>query len=113
MTTLRPGEAKGWLQAVRHEHWLMMDAERRVTGCVCGYVASEDDCGYGDGTVMHIVAAAYPAIARAVAIGIADQCDHMWRSADRADNGSEYTHGCMDALAQCADVARSYVKEDQ
>ncbi len=67
MTTLRPGEAKGWLQAVRHEHWLMMDAERRVTGCVCGYVASEDDCGYGDGTVMHIVAAAYPAIARAVA----------------------------------------------
>lgn len=40
-------------------HWLVMDDERQITGCHCGLLADESDCGYGDGIVKHMMELAF------------------------------------------------------
>lgn len=35
-------------------HWLIVDDDRRVTGCHCGFPAAESDEGYGDSVVGHL-----------------------------------------------------------
>jgi hypothetical protein len=35
-------------------HWLVMDGDRRVVRCHCGFPAPPDDDGYGDAVVDHI-----------------------------------------------------------
>jgi len=39
-------------------HWMKFDDDRMILGCQCGFAADESDCGFGDGTLDHIVEAA-------------------------------------------------------
>jgi hypothetical protein len=41
--------------SVHDEHWLRMDDERQIVGCHCGFMANENDCGYGDSVLKHVV----------------------------------------------------------
>lgn len=36
-------------------HWLIFNAEREVVGCHCGFVAADEDEGYGDSVVDHLL----------------------------------------------------------
>ena len=36
-------------------HWLRMNVGRAIFGCHCGFEASDDDAGYGDSVIYHIV----------------------------------------------------------
>lgn len=36
-------------------HWLMMNDDREITGCMCGFPASPEDAGYGDSILKHIL----------------------------------------------------------
>jgi hypothetical protein len=41
--------------AILVSHWLRFDEGRYVTGCQCGFVAYDEDEGYGDSVIAHIV----------------------------------------------------------
>lgn len=36
-------------------HWLMFNEAREVVGCHCGFVAADEDEGYGDSVVDHLL----------------------------------------------------------
>lgn len=68
------------------EHWLKFGNERWIVGCQCGFVASEDDCGWGDSVVGHIAAAVRAderakvlAEVEAQAVGIGEVADLLRR----------------------------------
>ena len=43
--------------AMRTQHWLLFDADHKVTGCRCGFAADPGDEGWGDSVVEHLLAA--------------------------------------------------------
>lgn len=37
------------------DHWLIVDDDRRILRCRCGFVAFDEDNGYGDSVVDHLI----------------------------------------------------------
>lgn len=47
-------------EKLRQKHWLLFapadeSGFRAVTGCMCGFAALDDDCGYGESVTVHLM----------------------------------------------------------
>lgn len=42
-------------ESVARMHWLLFNQKREVVGCHCGFAADEDDEGWGDSVVEHLL----------------------------------------------------------
>lgn len=68
--------AKRTAEKLRQAHWLIFAPAgeggfRAISGCMCGFVADNDDCGYGDSVVVHLM--------RVAALDALDTlCEELW-----------------------------------
>lgn len=86
---------------VLKEHWLVMDGDRAIAGCHCGFVAETDsDCGYGDSVLKHfagmVIASARKAVAAEIRAAMPESARHTPR---------QTWVGMCDAYRHSADIA--------
>ena len=100
---------------IRQQHWLVVDEERRITGCHCGFVADLDsDVDYGDSVLVHIIKATIEAVVSSVPAGPVEGSPLADQLADAHGHWCEVADDLAARLSAAEDeVARVRAEERQ